>query len=705
MSDITANVVVSMPSQLFTMARSFKAVANGKIYIGQIDTDPTNPANQIQVYVENEDGSHVPVSQPIIINAAGYPVYNGQIAKFVTVQGHSMAVYSGGSSSVQQFYFPNVLKYDPDQFKQLLSTDDGAALVGTTSGLTVQEEINDLHSNVGIINDKLNTKSYAYRNANLLASANNLLRAGGELKIVCQGDSVTIGHDTISSDVIAPPNNNPYTVAPIQYPSRLQERLLTLTNSNVTVINHGFSGDTAKLSYERWPDNPHCNVAHLMLGINDSQGVGGATLDEYVEYIEKIIKRFIDWGCGVVLHTTTPINYGQNDGGSLFAQYARAVANQYACPVFESESVIQYCKYNSVYSDGTHFNKSGYAKYGDAVASFVLAGCWVRPVRNIASYSSIQPGLASEGIGWFGKLTYLSPDYNLSYVWNGQVGKIYPGGVQSFSFFLDADAADVFFTGIITGCKISLSDPVESVDGYLPVNIMPLKSFPKEISETMSYTTQLRNSDGRKSWAGALVGRGWKTIYVNNTSSEDVYLNYLIIEPCAPDSINQVNGGQVVPGEKQVYLYKFPFNGISNPSTNLPDPAPIPSSVTIPLPKGMFRQSQEWNAYYDSFVMDITIKSDLTGGSDGIYKYSCCFKSDGSLNIYKIFKSVASGIEPTSGNIVWEDPTTGATGTGWPDSATAVCKIALNFADSTAAYYTMEIECNNVMRSYGGRMY
>ncbi|EHL5738588.1 phage head-binding domain-containing protein [Escherichia coli] len=114
MSDITANVVVSMPSQLFTMARSFKAVANGKIYIGKIDTDPVNPENQIQVYVENEDGSHVPVSQPIIINAAGYPVYNGQIAKFVTVQGHSMAVYDAYGS--QQFYFPNVLKYDPDQF-------------------------------------------------------------------------------------------------------------------------------------------------------------------------------------------------------------------------------------------------------------------------------------------------------------------------------------------------------------------------------------------------------------------------------------------------------------------------------------------------------------------------------------------------------------------------------------------------------------
>lgn len=136
MTDITANVIVSMPSQLFTMARSFKAVANGKIYIGKIDTDPVNPENQIQVYVENEDGSHVPVSQPIIINAAGYPVYNGQIAKFVTVQGHSMAVYD--AYGVQQFYFPNVLKYDPDQLRQELASGDGS-LVGIGNGKTLAD--------------------------------------------------------------------------------------------------------------------------------------------------------------------------------------------------------------------------------------------------------------------------------------------------------------------------------------------------------------------------------------------------------------------------------------------------------------------------------------------------------------------------------------------------------------------------------------
>ncbi|GDL55871.1 hypothetical protein BvCmsKSP045_00911 [Escherichia coli] len=148
MTDITANVIVSMPSQLFTMARSFKAVANGKIYIGKIDTDPVNPENQIQVYVENEDGSHVPVEQPIIINAAGYPVYNGQIAKFVTVQGHSMAVYD--AYGAQQFYFPNVLKYDPDQlrpefeqFKADLAGSEGAKKVGMGER-TVYDNLDDI---------------------------------------------------------------------------------------------------------------------------------------------------------------------------------------------------------------------------------------------------------------------------------------------------------------------------------------------------------------------------------------------------------------------------------------------------------------------------------------------------------------------------------------------------------------------------------
>ncbi|WP_250326154.1 phage head-binding domain-containing protein, partial [Morganella morganii] len=128
MADVIPNVVISMPSQLFTLARKFQAASNGKIFIGKIDSDPTIPENQIQVYLENEGGTTVPVSQPLIINQAGYPVYNGQIAKFVTVQGHSMAVYD--SYGAQQFYYPNVLKYDPDQLRIELAGDNGSSLIG-----------------------------------------------------------------------------------------------------------------------------------------------------------------------------------------------------------------------------------------------------------------------------------------------------------------------------------------------------------------------------------------------------------------------------------------------------------------------------------------------------------------------------------------------------------------------------------------------
>lgn len=130
---IIPNVVVSMPSQLFTLARKFQAASNGEIFIGKIDTDPTIPENQIQVYLENEDGTTVPVSQPLIINQAGYPVYNGQIAKFVTVQGHSMVVYDSYGS--QQFYYPNVLKYDPDRLRQELNSSNGFGIIGRVPDL------------------------------------------------------------------------------------------------------------------------------------------------------------------------------------------------------------------------------------------------------------------------------------------------------------------------------------------------------------------------------------------------------------------------------------------------------------------------------------------------------------------------------------------------------------------------------------------
>lgn len=127
MAEQSSNIVIGMPSQLFTRPDRFASVANGMIYIGIPDTDPTVSGNQQQVYIENEDGSLTAVPQPIRTNLGGYPVYNGQIVKFVTQKNYSMSVLS--SLGVQLFYFPDLLKYDPDQLKTLLEIVGGGATV------------------------------------------------------------------------------------------------------------------------------------------------------------------------------------------------------------------------------------------------------------------------------------------------------------------------------------------------------------------------------------------------------------------------------------------------------------------------------------------------------------------------------------------------------------------------------------------------
>lgn len=149
MPEIIPNVVISNPNQIFTMPREFKSVFNGMIYIGKIDTDPTIAANQIQVYLENEDGSYTPMPQPIRTNAGGYPVYNGKVSKFVTIEGHSMLIQD--VNGVQLFYFPNVLKYDPDQFQQRLADADGLRYIGMCDDIIQLRSIEPLSNGQLII--------------------------------------------------------------------------------------------------------------------------------------------------------------------------------------------------------------------------------------------------------------------------------------------------------------------------------------------------------------------------------------------------------------------------------------------------------------------------------------------------------------------------------------------------------------------------
>ncbi|MGF6563373.1 GDSL-type esterase/lipase family protein [Erwinia aphidicola] len=551
---------------------------------------------------------------------------------------------------------------------------------------------------------------YQLKNSQLLGIANNILRTGGNITIVCQGDSLTAGHDTVSADRIPSPYGNPFTVAPIQYPSRLESKLELLTSSAVTVINRGYSGDTAMLSYNRWATNPGGHVCHLMLGINDSELAGGETFEQFCEYYEKIIRRHIDEGRGVVLHTATPGVYGQNDGGSRYTQYVRSIASAYGCPVFESEGVIQYCKHSSVYSDIYHFNKAGYSKYGDAVASFILAGSWVRPVREITAYAAQQPGRATEGIGWWGKNTAIGFNILGSFVFNGQTGGMAQGteSYHSFSFYLGAEAANVYMVGDIATGEISLSQAETTVDGQRADNVYQPKFMPAGITETGSYAAPVRPSSvGRKSWVGALVGRGWKTVYLHNLGTNGLNLCYLIIEPCAPEDVLQVNA-PLTKGTKEVLLYKWPVVGRFASGGILASASKMPLTVDIPLPRGMHRQSQSWNFYWDSFTFNATMK--IVGTADpskeGVQTMVGVPNGGASFNLYYPFRSQTTLLLPSSVTMLWSDPddAAGTLNTGFPTlpDARVILRLAFpNDSTNVEAYYTLEVECNGPNKGYG----
>lgn len=130
-----ADILVTSPYRPFTLPNQFKAVFNGFIYCGTVDAvDPSN--SQIQIYKVNEDGSKVPVAQPLRTNAGGYLVYNGQPAKFVTDSNHSLLVRD--SLGAQVWYAPDVSILDPEAMYQtiinMFSQSGGASNVGYNRG-------------------------------------------------------------------------------------------------------------------------------------------------------------------------------------------------------------------------------------------------------------------------------------------------------------------------------------------------------------------------------------------------------------------------------------------------------------------------------------------------------------------------------------------------------------------------------------------
>ncbi len=82
-----------------------RPVVNGHIYVGVVDRDPTQHENQKQIYIRQEDGTEIPVAQPVRTGAGGIPMYGGSPCQILVSGDYSLTVQN--EDEAQVYYVPN----------------------------------------------------------------------------------------------------------------------------------------------------------------------------------------------------------------------------------------------------------------------------------------------------------------------------------------------------------------------------------------------------------------------------------------------------------------------------------------------------------------------------------------------------------------------------------------------------------------------
>ena len=107
---------ISNPYEFFADPEKPKALAGGEVYFGLPTYDPVQPENRKRVYIAQEDGETIAISQPVSLGNGGVPVYNGSPVILLVDGPYSMRVLDKNGAS--KYYAPKV--------NQLSSAEIGA---------------------------------------------------------------------------------------------------------------------------------------------------------------------------------------------------------------------------------------------------------------------------------------------------------------------------------------------------------------------------------------------------------------------------------------------------------------------------------------------------------------------------------------------------------------------------------------------------
>lgn len=497
-----------------------------------------------------------------------------------------------------------------------LKLPGGASLIGTSDGRTVQEFL--------IAND---SAEYRAKNIAKLSSVNYKIKTMQGIRVLFQGDSMTAGYDVTSTDTVDPGNGDWASHASVTYPQRFTEFMPEQLGVHVTPVIRAISGFTAKQAYEHpdWQENPGCDIAFVMYGINDAGG--GDSHESYMQHMELLIRRLIKWGMGVVVMTCAA--GGKGAGNPLFQIWAQQVKNMskiYGCGFFNAHE-IQYSRMEgAILSDGTHFNSMGYSKLGESLVSMCGAGGLMETYKGVKHEISIYPGETSDYIGWANPTKNMNLGYsNFAYTNTGIVGAM-PAGkycVVSFHFYQECDAVDIDVVGSWPHGKVTvMADKwaYNTVPYYgLSENINNLFS-PRGAAEGSFSSGSLSSGDGgtrngQPKFVGSLHGRGWKTITVFTPSDgsmlSDAYIQMLTVRPVSKSKSNKTRSGAQYGGLGVIKLM------IPEPqsSGSIPQASHL-TSVTIPMPECLNSYVMNNNdAFFDSGICRVLMK--CVGGEFG----------------------------------------------------------------------------------------
>lgn len=136
LSDAESGLRIDNPYLTVNYFDKPKPVAGGRMFFGVVGEDPEIPANQKRVYLIQEDGSVLPIAQPVQLSNGGVPSYNGSPAKLAVDGTYSWKVIDKNGAVV--YYSPRTSQPSLQQIGESRIIEETVTLTENQSSVTFE---------------------------------------------------------------------------------------------------------------------------------------------------------------------------------------------------------------------------------------------------------------------------------------------------------------------------------------------------------------------------------------------------------------------------------------------------------------------------------------------------------------------------------------------------------------------------------------